>query len=56
MAKEVVVTDTIELNEEKHFDKLVTVSIADLLASTIYNIENAKPVSEVFEKYDFMDF
>ena len=56
VAKEVVVTDTIELNEEKHFDKLVTVSIADLLASTIYNIENAKPVSEVFEKYDFMDF
>ncbi|MBS5114335.1 MAG: ribose-phosphate pyrophosphokinase [Erysipelotrichaceae bacterium] len=56
VAKEVVVTDTIELNEKKHFDKLVTVSIADLLASTIYNIENAKPVSEVFEKYDFMDF
>lgn len=53
VAKEVVVTDTIELPDAKKFDKLKTVSIADLIASTIYNIENTKPVSEVFEKYDF---
>lgn len=53
VAEEIVVTDTIELPEEKNFDKLKIVSIADLIASTIYNIEHAKPVSEVFAKYDF---
>lgn len=55
VAKEIVVTDTIALPEEKHFEKLKVVSIADLIASTIYNIENTKPVSEVFEKYDFKE-
>ncbi len=53
VAKEIIVTDTIELPEEKKFDKLKCVSIADLIASTIYNIEHSKPVSEVFSKYGF---
>ena len=55
VAKEVVVTNSIELDETKKFDKLNKVSIAELIASTIYNIEHAKPVSEVFEKYDFAE-
>ncbi len=53
VAKEVVVTDTIELPKEKQFEKLVTVSIAELLASTINHIEDAKPISDIFDKYDF---
>lgn len=55
-AKQVVVTDTIELDEEKKFEKLHIVSVADMLARTIKNIEEAKPVSEVFRAYgeDFM--
>lgn len=53
VAKEIIVTDTIQLPDEKKFDKLKHVSIADLIASTIYNIEHSKPVSEVFSKYDF---
>ncbi len=51
MAREVVVTDTIELPEEKHFDKLHVVTVSELLAMTIKNIEEHKPVSEVFAKY-----
>ena len=52
-AKEVVVTDTIILPEEKKFDKLKVVSVATLLAKTIENIENNLPVSEVFQEFDF---
>ena len=52
-AKEVVVTDTIILPEEKKFDKLKVVSVASLLAKTIENIENNLPVSEVFQEFDF---
>lgn len=50
-AKEVVVTDTIHLPEEKRFEKLHIVSVSELLAHTIKNIEETKPVSEVFEIY-----
>lgn len=50
-AKEIVVTDTIELPEEKHFDKLHIASISGLLANTIQNIEENKPVSDVFDIY-----
>jgi len=55
-AREIVVTDTIELPEAKKFDKLRTVSVSELLARTIKNIEEAKPVSDVFTIYgsDFM--
>ena len=52
-AKEVVVTDTIILPKEKHFDKLKVVSVASLLAKTIESIENNLPVSDVFQEFDF---
>ena len=51
-AKEVVITNTIEIPQEKKFDKLVSVSVAALLAHTIENIENDLPVSDVFSQYD----
>lgn len=51
-AKEVVITNTIEIPQEKKFDKLVSVSVAGLLAHTIENIENDLPVSDVFSQYD----
>lgn len=51
-AKEVVITNTIEILQEKKFDKLVSVSVAGLLAHTIENIENDLPVSDVFTQYD----
>ena len=50
--KEVVITNTIEIPQEKKFDKLVSVSVAGLLAHTIENIENDLPVSDVFTQYD----
>ena len=50
-AKEVVITNTIEIPQEKKFDKLVSVSVAGLLAHTIENIENDLPVSDVFTQY-----
>ena len=52
-AKEVVVTDTIILPEEKKFDKLKVVSVASLLAKTIESIENNLAVSDVFQEFDF---
>lgn len=52
VAKEVVITNTIEIPQEKKFDKLVSVSVAGLLAHTIENIENDLPVSDVFTQYD----
>ena len=51
-AKEVLITNTIEIPQEKKFDKLVSVSVAGLLAHTIENIENDLPVSDVFTQYD----
>lgn len=51
-AKEVVITNTIEIPQDKKFDKLVSVSVAGLLAHTIENIENDLPVSDVFTQYD----
>lgn len=53
VAKEVVITDTIAIPEEKHFDKLVQISVAELLAHTIESIENNLPVSDVFIQFDF---
>ena len=50
-AKEIVVTNTIYLPEEKRFEKLHIASVSELLAHTIKNIEETKPVSEVFEIY-----
>lgn len=51
-AKEVIITNTIEIPQDKKFDKLVSVSVAGLLAHTIENIENDLPVSDVFTQYD----
>lgn len=51
-AKEVVITNTIEIPQDKKFDKLISVSVAGLLAHTIENIENDLPVSDVFTQYD----
>ncbi len=53
VAKEVVITDTIAIPEEKKFDKLVEISVAELLAHTIESIENDLPVSDVFQRFDF---
>ncbi len=53
IAKEVVITDTIAISEDKKFDKLVELSVAQLLAHTIESIENNLPVSDVFTQYDF---
>ena len=50
-AKEVVVTDTIPLPPEKQLDKIKVVTVADLLAHTIENIENNLPVSDVVLRY-----
>ena len=52
-ATEVVITDTIAIPEEKKFDKLVQVTVADLLAHTIESIEKDMPVSDVFNRYYF---
>ena len=54
-ATEVVITDTIAIPEEKKFDKLVQVTVADLLAHTIESIEKDMPVSDVFQRYYFND-
>jgi len=48
VAKEVVVTDTIGLKNGKTFNKLKVLTVAELLARVIRNIEDAKPVSDVF--------
>jgi len=53
VAKEVIITDTIAIPEEKKFDKLVQISVAELLAHTIESIENNLPVSDVFTQYEF---
>ena len=55
VAKEVVITDTIAIPEEKKFDNLVEISVAELLAHTIESIENNLPVSDVFIQFDFKD-
>ncbi len=55
VATEIVVTDTIELPDDKKFDKLRIVSVSSLLAQTIKNIEEAKPVSDVFNLFDIQE-
>ena len=53
VAKQIVITDTINIPESKKFDKLVEISVAELLAHTIESIENNLPVSDVFTQFDF---
>ena len=42
-----------KIEEDKEFDKLVQISVAELLAHTIESIENNLPVSDVFTQFDF---
>ncbi len=46
--KEVVVTNSIPVGSEKYFEGLMVLSIADLLAKTILNVHESKPVSGVY--------
>lgn len=45
-----VITDTIELPEEKHCEKIEILSVAPILADAIRRIHYNKSVSEIFEK------
>jgi ribose-phosphate pyrophosphokinase len=47
--KQVIVTDTILLPEEKQSDKVVILSVAPLLADAIRSIHNESSVSQLFE-------
>ena len=49
--KELVVTNTIPLEAEKHIDKIKVVSIAPLFAEAIKRINEEKPLGDLFE-YD----
>ena len=49
--KELVVTNTIPLEPEKHIDKIKIVSIAPLFAEAIKRINEEKPLGDLFE-YD----
>lgn len=46
--KEVIVTDSIPLSQEKQFSGLKVLSIAPLLAQTISNVHEAKSLSDLF--------
>lgn len=46
--KEVVITNTIPLVEEKKIDKITELSIAPLFAETIKRINEKKPVGDLF--------
>ncbi len=50
--KEVVVTDTVPIPEEKRFDGLTVLSIAELLARTVRNIHEDLSVSGLFADLD----
>ncbi len=47
--KELIITDTIPLPEEKKSPKIVTLSLADALADVILNIHQRKSVSNLFK-------
>ena len=47
--KELIVTDTIPIPEEKKIDKIKVLSVAELLAKAISSIHENKSVSELFE-------
>lgn len=47
--KELVITNTIPLTEEKKLDKITVLSIAPLFAETIKRINEERPLGELFE-------
>ncbi|WKA54466.1 ribose-phosphate diphosphokinase [Planococcus shixiaomingii] len=47
--KELIVTNTIQLPEEKRIPKITILSVAPLLAEAIEHVHNEKPVSPLFE-------
>ncbi len=50
--KEVVLTNTIPLPEEKQIDKIVQLSVGPLLGQAIKRVYNDEPVSKLFEIYE----
>lgn len=46
--KKVIVTDSIVVPEEKQFDQLEVISVADLMGEAIMRIHNNQPVDELF--------
>jgi ribose-phosphate pyrophosphokinase len=47
--KEVIVTDTINIPEDRMFPKLKVLSVADLFAQAIRRIFEEQPVSKLFD-------
>jgi len=47
--KKLVVTNTIPLSESKKIDKIVQLSVADLLGEAIRRIHNEESISALFE-------
>ena len=47
--EEVIVTNTIHIAEEKRFEKLKVLSVADLLAKAIHYVHSNESVSQLFE-------
>ena len=48
--KEVIVTDTIPLNQEKDLSKFTVLSVADIFAEVIEHVHNYKEISSLFYK------
>ena len=49
--KELVITDTIPLTEEKKIDKIKVVSMVPLFAETIRRLNESKPIGEILKIY-----
>ena len=48
--KEIIVTDTIELSEDKKFDKLTILSTNEIFGEVLRRIVTGKEVSNLFKK------
>ena len=48
-AKELVITNTIPLTDEKKIDNITVLSIAPLFAETIKRIHEERPLGELFD-------